>query len=102
VLGLARGALAAGAHAAVVSLWPVDDFSTCLFMGKFYERWQSHRNPALALREAQDFLRNCTDRQIQAERQRLAEKFGEPETRACLAGATASSSNYSRHFYERL
>lgn len=101
VLGLARGVLAAGARAALVSLWPVDDFSTCLLMGKFYERWQSHGDAALALREAEDYVRSCTDGQIEVARQGLSARFGEVEVRPSPAGAVEASSSFSRHFYDR-
>ena len=38
VVGLTRGLFAAGAHQAVVSLWPVNDLSTCLLMRRFYQK----------------------------------------------------------------
>src|SRR5262249_52467544 len=53
VLGLTRGLLGAGARAAVVSLWPVDDVSTSLLMGEFYRRLRAGDAPAVALRAAQ-------------------------------------------------
>ena len=56
VLGLTRGLLAAGAQAALVSLWPVEDRSTALMMGEFYRRLKGGATPAEALREAQQFL----------------------------------------------
>jgi CHAT domain-containing protein len=60
VLGLARGLLAAGARAAVVSLWPVDDVATSLFMGEFYRSLRGGQSPAAALRAAQNSLRTLT------------------------------------------
>ena len=38
VVGLTRGLFAAGARQAVVSLWPVNDLTTCLLMRRFYQR----------------------------------------------------------------
>jgi CHAT domain-containing protein len=60
VIGLTRGLLAAGARAAVVSLWPVDDISTSLLMGRFYQRLRLGDPPDLALQAAQHFLRRLT------------------------------------------
>jgi CHAT domain-containing protein len=57
VLGLTRALLAAGARRAVVSLWPVDDVFTSLFMGHFYRRLREGADPAGALASAQRDLR---------------------------------------------
>ncbi len=56
VLGLTRGLLAAGAQAALVSLWPVEDRSTALMMGELYRRLKGGAAPAEALRDAERFL----------------------------------------------
>ncbi len=52
VLGLARGALLAGARAAQVSLWPVNDESTTRYMVDFYRALAAGSRPADALRIA--------------------------------------------------
>jgi CHAT domain-containing protein len=57
VVGLTRAFLYAGSRAAVVSLWPVDDASTAVFMGKFYEHVKSGLPPARALARAKQELR---------------------------------------------
>lgn len=49
VVGLARAFLAAGAQAAMVTLWSVPDRSTCEFMKRFYQYWLSDR---LSVRDA--------------------------------------------------
>jgi CHAT domain-containing protein len=67
VLGLTRGLLGAGARAAVVSLWPVNDVSTSLLMGEFYRRLQDGSVPAAALQAAQNYLRALSASQIDAE-----------------------------------
>ena len=56
VLGLTRGLLAAGAQAALVSLWPVEDRSTAVLMGEFYRQLKEGAAPAEALHDAQRFL----------------------------------------------
>jgi CHAT domain-containing protein len=71
VLGLTRGLLGAGARAAVVSLWPVDDQSTSLLMGEFYRQLRAHARPAVALAEAQNYLRNLSEGDLKIELAKL-------------------------------
>ena len=56
LLGLARAVLAAGARAVVVTLWAVDDVSSALLMGRFYERLLDGADAATALHDAQQWL----------------------------------------------
>jgi CHAT domain-containing protein len=57
-IGLPSGFLQAGAPAVVGSLWAVDDLSTSLLMGEFYQRHlEEKQEPAEALRGAQLWLR---------------------------------------------
>ena len=65
VLGLTRALLAAGAEAAVVSLWPVDDHSTAIFMQEFYTRLAEGMAPRRALHAAQVVLRSLTMAEIE-------------------------------------
>jgi CHAT domain-containing protein len=65
VLGLTRALLAAGAEAAVVSLWPVDDHSTALFMQEFYAGLSRGLAPRHALQAAQVALRSLTMAEIE-------------------------------------
>jgi CHAT domain-containing protein len=65
VVGLARGLLGAGARTVVVSLWPVNDVSTSLLMGAFYDRLGAGEEPAEALRFAQNYLRGLGRDQVQ-------------------------------------
>ena len=57
VVGLSRAFLYAGSRAAVVSLWPVDDASTAIFMTTFYAHVKGGLPPARALARAKQELR---------------------------------------------
>ncbi len=64
-VGLASSFLAAGAVYALSTLWIADEISTALMMIRFYEilneqRCQNKLHPALALKEAQKWLRTIT------------------------------------------
>jgi CHAT domain-containing protein len=71
VLGLTRGLLAAGARAAVVTLWPVDDAATSLLMGEFYRQLQAGKAPSVALQQAQLYLRKLPADAIKHELEQL-------------------------------
>jgi CHAT domain-containing protein len=73
VIGLTRGLLAAGARSTVVSLWPVDDLSTSLFMGEFYRRLRAGGRSADCLQAAQNYIRSLDAEAIAAESARLRE-----------------------------
>jgi CHAT domain-containing protein len=73
VIGLTRGLLSAGTRSTVVSLWPVDDLSTSLFMGEFYRGLRSGRRPADCLKAAQNYLRALDAEEIAAEANKLRE-----------------------------
>jgi CHAT domain-containing protein len=62
VIGLPAGLLQAGAAGVVGSLWSVNDLSTAMLMERFYRLWREDGlEPALALREAQRWLRDTTN-----------------------------------------
>lgn len=62
VVGLPVGFMQAGAAGVVASLWSVNDRSTAMLMERFYRLWREDGlNPALALREAQRWLRDTTN-----------------------------------------
>jgi CHAT domain-containing protein len=85
VVGLTRSLLAAGARAVVVSLWPVDDVATSLFMGEFHRNLLGGMVPALALHRALVVLRGAGAH----ERRRLADELVlDPCGTALLDGAT--------------
>ncbi|KUL21590.1 CHAT domain-containing protein [Actinoplanes awajinensis] len=65
VIALPTGLLQAGVGGIVASLWLVGDMPTLLLMIEFYRRWrQDEKEPAVALREAQCWLRDTPDEQI--------------------------------------
>jgi len=80
--------LAAGAQAAVVSLWPVDDLATSLFMGEFYRRLRAGADAINALKSAQEFLRTLPEAHREAA---LAEVLAR-------APASARRARSLRHF----
>jgi tetratricopeptide (TPR) repeat protein len=56
VLGLTGAFFGAGARAAVVSLWPVDDIATLRLMRRFYDELAAKQTVAEALRRARERL----------------------------------------------
>jgi CHAT domain-containing protein len=90
VLGLTRGLLGAGARAAVVSLWPVDDQSTSLLMGQFYRQLRAHARPAVALAEAQNYLRNLSEGETKIELAKLRHVFQGTHVEASEAPQSAA------------
>ena len=52
VVGLARGYISSGIPTVVVSLWPVGDNSTAVFMGAYYKVLIAGKSKAVALRNA--------------------------------------------------
>ena len=64
-IGLPSGFLIAGSPSVVSSLWRVDDSSTALLMIKFYQNLKSGLTVALALNQAQTWLRDATKEQLE-------------------------------------
>jgi CHAT domain-containing protein len=63
VMSIATAFLQAGADGVVASLWSVLDESTMLLMARFYELWRHRKqSAALALRNAQRWMRTTPDR----------------------------------------
>lgn len=58
VAGLQRGFKIAGVRSLVVSLWKVDDEATSLLMTSFYQNRLAGYPPAIALRNAQEFIKS--------------------------------------------
>ena len=63
-ISLPTGLLQAGVAGAIASLWSVSDLSTMLLLTKFYDLWRDHHLPPdQALRQAQTWLRDTTNRE---------------------------------------
>lgn len=76
LLGLSRAFMHSGAPRLLVTLWPVEDISTCIFMKKFYEELRSDlKGVHTALLKAQRFLRTLTVAQLQEILQELTELY---------------------------
>lgn len=98
VIGLTRGLLGAGARAAVVSLWPVNDLSTSIFMGEFYRQLRGEKPAAVALQAAQNYLRKLEPNQIKAEITKLRDAGYTRDVKR--RGAPIISDDYSHpHFW---
>ncbi|WP_204044760.1 CHAT domain-containing protein [Acrocarpospora phusangensis] len=76
VQGLLRGVLAAGAGAAVVSLWDVHDMATALFMDDFHRRLRTAGSVAGALRRTQEVFRRRSRTQHERAARRLLAAAG--------------------------
>lgn len=64
-VGLPAALLIAGASTVVCTLWPVDDFSTCVLMWKFYKNLGAGMQAVAALRESQLWLRDVNACEVQ-------------------------------------
>jgi len=66
VMGLRSALVQAGVRTALLTLWPVDDFATAIFMERFYAHLlDENAAPDVALRQAQEYLRTVTVGQLQ-------------------------------------
>jgi CHAT domain-containing protein len=67
VIGLPTGLLQAGVAGVIASLWAVPDNATAMLMTEFARRWAGGATaPALALRQAQQWLRDSTNAEKRA------------------------------------
>jgi CHAT domain-containing protein len=70
LIGLTRALIFAGTPSVIVSMWAVDDLSTSLLVQRFYQNLrpasppETTLNKAEALREAQQFVKGMTARQV--------------------------------------
>lgn len=81
-IGLPAGFLQAGFPGVVGTLWPVNDLSTALLMIRFYKHHlQDHLPPAVALRQAQIWLRDVTNETLSELFQMYRDAANTPQTR---------------------
>ena len=59
-LGIATGFLLAGAKAVISSLWKVNSIATAFLLDEFYRQLEETQDKAVALQEAQKWLRSCS------------------------------------------
>lgn len=64
-ISLPSGFLYAGSPSVVSSLWTVNDLSTAILMIKFYQNLRKDVSVAVALNQAQQWLRNATKIQLE-------------------------------------
>ncbi|NEO31714.1 MAG: tetratricopeptide repeat protein [Symploca sp. SIO3C6] len=65
VFGMRRAFALAGAKTLIMSLWSVPDKATALLMDRFFNNLQQGLDRASALKEAQNYLRTVTVRELQ-------------------------------------
>ena len=59
-LGIATGFLLAGAKAVISSLWKVNSIATAFLLDEFYRQLEETQDKAVALQNAQKWLRSCS------------------------------------------
>ncbi|NEO46486.1 MAG: CHAT domain-containing protein, partial [Moorea sp. SIO4A3] len=74
-IGLPSGFLVAGSPAVVSSLWKVEEVSTALLMIKFYQNLLKPMSLALALNQAQLWLRDATVQDLQTWAEELTKQL---------------------------
>ena len=112
-VGLSSGFLYAGCNSVIGTLWTVDDLSTGLLMGEFYrllkqqEQTQPSTDVALALKQAQQWLRQLTCAEAVATLQSLVptldadvQETAKRSIRRCLSERYAADDRpYQHPFY---
>ncbi|KAB8335849.1 CHAT domain-containing protein [Scytonema tolypothrichoides VB-61278] len=83
-VGLVSGFLAKGANYVVSTLWRVDERSTALLIIKFYQLLKERQTPTIALRQAKDWLRQLSYKDLAKWYSDLAEELNEPQSTAFL------------------
>ena len=77
LLGLGRVLVAAGARAAIVTLWPVDDACTAVFMARFHAARARGLPSAEALHQTQQWMRGLTMPDLRGALDRLMIESGD-------------------------
>jgi CHAT domain-containing protein len=64
-IGLPVALLQAGTRTVLASQWAVPNLSTAVLVAAFYERWRRNSPPSEALRDAQTWLRDATNGELE-------------------------------------
>ncbi len=75
VVGIATGFLQGGAAGVIGSMWRVPDVSTALLLSRFYILWRDGAHPAEALRTAQRWLRDATNRELRSAYPEIMDRY---------------------------
>jgi CHAT domain-containing protein/tetratricopeptide (TPR) repeat protein len=95
--GLAFNLLLAGITGVVAPMWLVNELSATLLLTRFYECWRVHGlPPAVALRQAQLWLRDLTNEEAL---QHLGASFAEHKDAFKNLSETPSSRSFAHPFY---
>jgi CHAT domain-containing protein len=97
LVGLARGLLYAGAQAAVVSLWPVDDVATAMLMEFFHEELRGSEPPARALWRAQLRLQQTGAGEALPYFTRAADAYAQAAEALAAAGRAGAAERFRVH-----
>jgi CHAT domain-containing protein len=107
-VGLSSGFLFAGCNSVIGTLWTVSDISTGLLMAEFYrllklqEQTQRQTDVAIALKQAQHWLRTLTLEQLEAQRMTLPAAMGDNfdhDLKRLKRNHSASDCPFSSPFY---
>lgn len=83
-VGLVSGFLAQGATYVLSTLWTVDERTTALLIIQFYQLMQQGNTPAIALKQAKQWLCQLTYEQLAKWYLDLSEKLDEPQSKEYL------------------
>jgi CHAT domain-containing protein len=86
-LGLATGFLLAGAKAVIGSQWKVNSIATAFLFDEFYRQLEAIAHKAVALQNAQNWLRRCTADELRERAKTWDLSILEPKEKFCLERA---------------
>ncbi len=89
-VGLASGFLAKGAKYVISTLWRVPEISTAMLTIRFYQLYKEGKTPVIALKEAQNWLRGATYKELIKLYNELAAEL-EADAPACAEALEAAA-----------